>query len=184
MRGAVEELEDMDLEGGGQPLTKDQKDQLMGRILRDLQRAATLGLIPKDGAKISERGEFIVDPSNIEEDENKKMRTYRHKAFPCAVYGWGVNPNRFVPEGEQPIEEQLDLVVRNRAEFDRAIAAGWSADPIAGPGGRIAAGKTEAEPEAVTEVREFAPPGAPQPFEGAPAGVKGKKASKTSKKVN
>jgi len=131
--------------------------KLMDGIMKNLKRAAELGLIPQDGAKISARGEFIVDPSNIEDDENKRMRGYRHKNFPKVLHAW--------PEGR---EEPVELEVRGPAEEANAIAAGWSVDPVHGPGGRLQAGKApEPEPEPV--VRTFAPPGQPQPFEQASA---------------
>ena len=152
-------------------LSPAQQTELMGRIMRDLQRAGRLGLLPKDGARVSVSGEYIIEPSNIEEDENKKMRGYRYKEFPRSVYGWGLNPNQ--PEaGEGP----LDLRVRNRAELDNALAAGWSDTPLAGPSGKLdALGQpVEAEPD-VDEVRTFAPPGQLQPHDDAVARVAPKK---------
>lgn len=144
---------------------------IMDRLMKDLQRAAALGLIPQDGAKISAQGEFIIDPSNIEDDENKKMRSYRHKAYPSTVHAW--------PEGHA---EPISLVVKNRAEEEAAVAQGWSVDPVAGPGGRLENGKAPAEPDEEPEVRSFAPPGQVQPFEKAPEAPKAAAKAKTRKK--
>lgn len=126
---------------------------LLTRVHADLKRMAMLGLLPEDGAKISARGEFIVDPSNVENDENKKMRSYRYKEFPKTLHAW--------PEGEA---EPLTLSVKNRDEEQKAVALGWSVDPLHGPAGRLVNGVAAAAEE-VEEVREFAPPGQRQPFE-------------------
>lgn len=129
---------------------------LLSRVHADLKRMAMLGLLPEDGAKISARGEFIVDPSNVENDENKKMRSYRYKEFPKTLHAW--------PEGEA---EPLTLGVKNRDEEQKAVALGWSVDPLHGPAGRLENGVAKVVEE-VEEVREFAPPGQRQPFEAAP----------------
>lgn len=131
---------------------------LLNRVKADIQRLALLGLIPEDGAKISARGEFIVDPSNVENDENKKMRSYRHKEFPKTLHA--AHPD----DADVP----LTLTVRNREEETQALALGWSVDPLHGPSGRLEGGKAVAVEE-VKEVREFAAPGQPQPFEAASA---------------
>jgi hypothetical protein len=154
-------------------LTQAQKDDLMGKLMRDMQRAAMLGLIPAEGAKISARGEFIIEPSNIEADEDKKMRGYRHKDYGKSgkmLHGW--------PEGA---EEPVALVVYNAIEEERAVAAGWSVTPLHGPAGRLDAIE-EPEVEAVIAApRTFAPPGAKQPFDD-PSEVKTPKADKPKTK--
>ena len=139
-------------------LSAAQKQDLMGKLMRDLNRAAALGLLPQDGARISARGEFIIEPTNIEAEENKKMRGYRQQEFPKALHGWGVDPN--APEaGEGPLE----LVVKNRAEEANALAVGWSLEPVVGPAGRLGVPKS-ADPEPEPEViRTFAAPGQFQP---------------------
>lgn len=146
------------------------KEQEITEVLDGLKalggRAALLGLLPENGAKISQRGEFIIDGSNIEDDENKKMKTYRHVEFPKTLHAW--------PE-DQP--EPLTLGVKNRAEQDAAEAVGWSEKPLHGPAGRLDGDGKVQEPEAEPEVREFAPPGQPQPFEaGSQTGTKAKSA--------
>lgn len=147
--------------------------------LKDLLgRAALLGLIPEKGAQISARGEFIVEPSNIEKLEEKKMRGYRPKNYPKAMHAW--------PEGEA--EPQM-LVVKNAAEEQNAIAVGWSPEPVHGPGGRLIAGVAEPEPEP-EEVRTFAAPGAKPAVadtkdvkrEAVPAADKPSKAKTATKK--
>lgn len=143
---------------------------LLSRVTADIKRLALLGLIPEEGAKISARGEFIVDPSNVENDENKKMRSYRHKEFPKTLHA--AHP-------DNP-DEPITLTVRNRAEEEQAVALGWSVDPLHGPGGRLDGGKAVVA-EDVNEVREFAPPGQRQPFE-APADVPAPKAKKAKAK--
>ena len=137
---------------------------LLSRATADIKRLMLLGLIPEDGAKISARGEFIVDPSNVESDENKKMRSYRYKEFPKTLHAW--------PDGEA---EPLTLSVQNRDEEQKAVALGWSVMPLHGPSGRLENGVAKPV-EAVEEVREFAPPGQRQPFD-APA----EEAPKTAK---
>lgn len=134
---------------------KDIKDaDILDGLKQLMGRAATLGLIPEDGAKISSRGEFIIEPSNIENDENKKMRSYRPKEYPKTLHAW--------PDGA---EEPITVSVRNRAEEDAAVAQGWSVQPLHGPAGRLDGDGKAQEPEPEPEVREFAPPGQPQPFE-------------------
>lgn len=119
-------------------------------------RAMELGLIPDDGAKISKRGEFIVGESNVEEDENRKQRGYRHKSFPKAVHAWGPDP----VTGE---EGPLQFIVNNAAELEKAIAVGWSVESVHGPAGRIVGGEVVLPSESETEVREIQAPGAVQP---------------------
>jgi len=143
-------------------------ETIQNGIMRDPVRAAALGLIPEPGMKVSERFQFVVNPSNVEEIEDKKMRTYRHKEYPKMVHGW--------PDGE---EEPVALIVKNRAEEDKAVAAGWSVEPLHGPAGRLdRLGEPVAEEPEV--IRDFAPPGARQPFE-EPAEVKPKKAAQAAK---
>ena len=116
--------------------------KLLSRVMSDMKRLALLGLLPEEGAKISARGEFIVGQSNVEEAEDKKMRSYRHKEYGVSgkmLHAW--------PEG-QP--DALMLVVKNRDEEENALAAGWSLDPVHGPGGRLVNGAAvEAEAEVV-----------------------------------
>lgn len=129
-------------------------EKVVDGIIQDPIRAAQLGIIPNGDNKVSKRGQFIVDPSNIEDAENKKMRGYRYKDFGTSgktLYGWS--------EGGP-----VDLVVYNRAEEEKALAAGWSLDPVHGPVGKLDAAPVAVE-ETRTEVREFAAPGAAQPFE-------------------
>ena len=148
-------------------MASDNKQEVLDGLMRDLKRAAELGLLPREGASISVRGEFIVNPSNIEDAENAKMRRYRHKEYPKHLHGWGVNEQN--PEaGDGP----LFVEVRNAAEEEAAIAAGWSPDPVHGPKGRLT-GNEAAEANEVDEVadddkapRVFAAPGA---FSGTPA---------------
>lgn len=133
---------------------------LMGRLMADLKRAGELGLIPQEGAKISQRGEFIVDESNIEEDENKKMRGYRHKEYGShgkTLHGW-----------DDEKDEPVTLSVKNPQEEAKALELGWSLTPLYGPAGRLDATGAPVAEEVVKEVREFAPPGQKQPFD-APA---------------
>lgn len=134
-------------------------ETIQNGIMRDPIRAAALGLIPEPGMKVSDRFQFIVNPSNVEEMEDKKMRSYRHKEYPKMLHGW--------PEGEA---EPVALIVKSRAEQDRALAAGWSETPLHGPAGRLdrSGEPVVEEPEVI---RDFAPPGARQPFE-EPAEVK------------
>ena len=80
------------------------------------EMAAILGLALEQGAKISRSGEFIIDPSNIEEAENKRMRSYRYKPFPRHVHGWDGDGNHVFKE------------VTNAAEFDAALKDGWFED--------------------------------------------------------
>lgn len=133
-----------------------EKAQIMDRLMGDMKRAAELGLVPQDGARISQRGEFIIEPSNVEEDENRKMRNYRHKDYGTSgkmLHAW--------PEGE---EAPVTLVVYNAAEERNAIALGWSAEPVHGPGGRLGVEAPVVE-DAPVVVRELAAPGKRQPFE-------------------
>ena len=143
---------------------------LLSRVKADLKRLALLGLLPEDGAKISERGEFIVDPSNVENDENKKMRSYRYIEFPKTLHAW--------PDGDP---SPVTLSVRNRDEEQKAVALGWSVDPLHGPGGRLENGVAKVADE-VTEVREFAPPGQKQPFESDEDEPEKPKRGRTAKK--
>lgn len=158
-------------------------------IIRDPVRAAALGLIPAEGHNVSERFQFIINPSNVEELEDKKMRSYRPKDFGRSgktLYGWGIDPNH--PElGDGP----LDLVVYNKAEEEKALAAGWKAEPQHGPAGKLEGGVAAPEAEPVKAVREFAAPGQFQPFDhnaqqaAAPAATAKKAGRKptTKKKV-
>lgn len=137
------------------------QQKFMDGLMKDLARAAELGLIPQEGAKISARGEFIVNPSNIEEDEDKKMRGYRHRDFPKTMHAWG-------PDPVTGIEGPLSLEVKNRAEEENAVSAGWSVESVHGPAGRLQGGEAVAPAEEVAPVRTFAPPGQFQPHEAAP----------------
>lgn len=137
------------------------QQKFMDGLMKDLARAAQLGLIPQEGAKISPRGEFIVNMSNIEEDEDKKMRGYRHKEYPKDVHAWG-------PDPATGVEGPLSLTVRNRAEEDNAIAAGWSPDSVHGPAGRLEGGEVVVAAEEPVEIRTFAPPGQVQPHDAQP----------------
>lgn len=132
--------------------------EILDGLMRDLKRAAELGLLPADGAKISPRGEFIVKPSNIEDEENEKMRRYRHKEYPKHLHGWGVDETN--PEaGEGP----LFVEVLSKEEEDNAIAAGWSPVPLHGPKGKLDGSEGAApvveEEKPKAPARSFAPPG-------------------------
>lgn len=130
------------------------KAQIQAQV-RDEVRAAVLGLVPEKDGTVSERGEYIIEPSNIEELENKKMRGYRYVEYGTSgkmLHAW--------PEGSP---EPTALIVYNRAEEEKAVALGWSVDPVHGPGGKL--GVAASEPVAPTVVRDFAAPGQPQPFE-------------------
>lgn len=98
----------------------------MNGIVADIARAKALGLVPEDGSKVSRRGEFIVNPSNIELDEERKMRGYRPKPFPSSVRRWGVDP----VTGQPGVEE---VVVEDQAALTSAIEAGWTQDWMTGP---------------------------------------------------
>lgn len=94
-------------------------------IVKDINRARDLGLIPDGNGAVSKRGQFQIHPSNIEELENRKMRNYRYKPFPKAVHRWGVDP---VHPGQPPC--QLDMDVKDAKELQAALEAGWSEDPV------------------------------------------------------
>lgn len=98
----------------------------MNGIVADIARAKALGLVPEDGSKVSRRGEFVVSPSNIELDEEKKMRGYRPKPFPTSVRRWGVDPTT----GQPGVEE---AVVEDKAALTAAIDAGWTEDWVTCP---------------------------------------------------
>lgn len=156
--------------------------ELLDGLMRDAKRAAELGLIPQSGAKISGRGDFIVHPSNIEDDENAKMRGYRHKEYPKHLHGWGID--------ETNLEAgPLFVEVRNKDEDQAALAAGWSLEPLHGPRGKLSEVAVVEEAAAVEEVtprgpvRTFAPPGALRPSPKADAPPKGHKPSKTKAKA-
>lgn len=99
---------------------------LMSGIVADIARAKALGLVPEEGSKVSRRGEFIVNPSNIDLDEEKKMRGYRPKPFPTAVRRWGTDPLT----GQPGVEE---MTVDDQAGLAAAVAAGWTEDWVSGP---------------------------------------------------
>lgn len=132
--------------------------QLMGRLMADLKRAGELGLLPADGASISQRGDFIVSPSNVDEiEERKRVRQYReYGTSGKTLHAWGKDPIT-------GIDGPLDLVVKNQAEEANAVALGWSPEPVHGPGGKLIAGAAVQPIEDVTTVREFAAPGQVQP---------------------
>jgi len=142
-------------------------ETIQNGIMRDPVRAAALGLIPEKIGTVSERFQFIVNPSNIEEMEDKKKRGFKFREYPKMVHGW--------PEGE---EEPVALIVKNRAEEEKAVAAGWSVAPLHGPAGRLDR-LDEPQAEEPEVIRDFAPPGARQPFE-EPAEVKPKKAAQAA----
>lgn len=96
-------------------MNKQQQDVFDG-LMENLARAAELGLIPQKGASISKKGEFIVNPSTLEEAEDKKMRGYRYKAFPKHVHGWNA--------AGEPVSKE----VADQHAFDAALADGWYAD--------------------------------------------------------
>lgn len=157
--------------------------EILDGLMRDLKRAAQLGLIPADGANISARGEFIVKPSNIEDQENEKMRRYRHQEYPKHLHGWGVDEAN--PEaGEGP----LFVEVLNKEEEANALAVGWSLEPLHGPKGKLDG--SEAEEAAAVEapkpkgpVRTFAAPGALSGRAGK-AAAKAPKAESASGEAN
>jgi len=93
-----------------------EQQTVMDGLAVSLERAAELGLIPTSGAKISRRGEFIVNPSNIEEDEDKRQRRYRYKPWPKHVHGWDA--------AGEPVSKE----VADQAAFDAALADGWCED--------------------------------------------------------
>ena len=100
--------------------------ELMSGIVADIARAKALGLVPEEGSKVSRRGEFIVNPSNIDLDEEKKMRGYRPKPFPTSVRRWGVD----LMNGQPGVEE---VVVEDAAALKAAEAAGWTTEWVTGP---------------------------------------------------
>ncbi len=97
--------------------------KLMDGLMRDIQRAAALGLIPEEGMTISKRGEFLIGGSNIDEMEDKKMRNYRYKAYPKTLHKWGKDKHS-KEEGAQT------LIVRDKAAHAEAEGDGWSEDPV------------------------------------------------------
>lgn len=107
--------------------------KLLDGIMRDLQRAAALGLIPEDGAQISKSGEFIINGSNIDEIEDKKMRHYRHKDYPKTLHRLGPDVD---VDGKQRHTAE-DRVVGTKAEHLAALEDGWSEDPVLGANGQI-----------------------------------------------
>lgn len=130
-------------------------EKMVDGIIADPIRAAQLGIVPQGNNTISKRGDFIVNESNIEEAENKKMRGYRHRE-----YGKSGKALYFWHETKGPLE----LVVFNPAEEKAAAAKGWSATPVHGPSGRLNGEPVLDEPATKT-VREFAAPGETQPFD-------------------
>lgn len=102
------------------------EQELMSGIMSDIKRAAALGLIPEEGAKVSRRGEFIVNPSNIDDAEDRRMRGYRPIPFPKAVRRWGVD----AVTGQPGVEE---TVVADQAALNVALQAGWTTEAVNGP---------------------------------------------------
>lgn len=95
-------------------------------------RAAELEL--GDTSMVSKRGQFKVNPTNIEELEEKRMRGYRFKPFPMAVHGWGIDPlNATKGDGTPSNEGPISIVVKTQAELEQALADGWSEVPLTGP---------------------------------------------------
>lgn len=105
-------------------MAKSEQD-LMNGIVKDIARAKALGLVPDENGKVSARGEFIVNPSSIEEDEDRKMRGYRPKPFPKMVRRWGVTVM-----GQPGVESRT---VDDQKELEAALAAGWTTERVTGP---------------------------------------------------
>lgn len=99
---------------------------LMDGIVQDVARAQALGLMPDKGNKVSRRGEFKVNPSSIDEDEDRKMRGYRPKPFPKMVRRWGVDAQTGQPGVER-------TTVADQAALNVALQAGWTTETVTGP---------------------------------------------------
>lgn len=110
-----------------------QDDQaLLDGMVKDMARARELGLVPDKDAKVSARGQFIVNPSSIDETEDRKMRGYRPKPWPTAVRRWGADPLTGLPG----VEEK---VVHDQVGLTSAEAEGWTEDWVTGPPAKAAA---------------------------------------------